>query len=199
MQISLIFSILSNLFDKPFDINAAYTQLSYWQVYSKSQFFRETNYEPEIFISYGFHKNLRTDLGITHQSNGRGGELERSWNRVYLNVNLSGTNWLLSIKPWFLIFKNDSSNLHNPDITRYLGYERVLLAYKYRSMVWSAQARNTIESGFRRGAYELSWSFPIKGHVHGFVQGFLGYGQSLIEYDHYTNSVGIGITLSDWI
>ncbi|MFN7095894.1 MAG: phospholipase A, partial [Burkholderiales bacterium] len=26
-----------------------------------------------------------------------------------------------------------------------------------------------------------------------------GYGQSMIEYNHYTNSIGIGIALNDWI
>ena len=60
-------------------------------------------------------------------------------------------------------------------------------------------SRNNITSLFRRGAVELTWSFPIQKYVKGYVQAFSGYGQSLIEYDHYTDSIGIGIALSDVI
>jgi len=35
--------------------------------------------------------------------------------------------------------------------------------------------------------------------VKGYVQVFSGYGQSLIDYNRYTNGVGIGFALSDWI
>jgi len=184
---------------KKASLNVAYTQLSYWQVYAKSQYFRETNYEPEIFVSYNFHKNWLADFGVVHQSNGRGGKLERSWNRAYINLSLSGAHWLVSIKPWILIFKADSSDLHNPDIARFLGYERMLFAFKFHKQVLTVQFRNTFESGFKRGAITASWSIPIKGHISAYVQFFSGYGQSLIEYNHYTNSVGIGIALNDWI
>ncbi len=177
----------------------SYTQLSYWQFYAHSQYFRETNYEPQMFFAFNFLKNWLLEVGINHESNGRGGELERSWNRAFTNLSFSGENWLVSIKPWVLIYKAGSSDLHNENIERYLGHGRILAAYKYHDNTFSIMSRNNITSLFRRGAVELTWSFPIQKYVKGYVQAFSGYGQSLIEYDHYTDSIGIGIALSDVI
>ena len=183
-------------------LNIAYTQLSYWQFYAKSQYFRETDYEVETFLRKRIIPNWWGNLGAVHQSNGRGGESERSWNRIYADIMFSSDNWMVSIKPWLLIFKSVSSSLHNPNIARYLGYGRIVIAYKLRKLnqsTVSVMMRNLICSGFRRPAFEFSFSFPIYYALKGYVQVFSGYGQSLIEYDHRTNSVGIGIALSDWI
>lgn len=198
-QLSFKFPIWPHIYGSTWSIGASYTQLMYWQVYDKSQFFRETNYEPAVFVSDHFRPNWLGSMGVVHQSNGRGGTYERSWNRAYANLTFSGTHWLVSVKPWVLIFKADSSDLHNKNIAKYLGYERIVVAYKYHSQEWSAMMRNSFESGFQRLALELNYSFPIYGVLHGFVQYFHGYGQSLIEYDHKTNSFGVGIALSNWI
>ena len=45
----------------------------------------------------------------------------------------------------------------------------------------------------------INMVFPLVNHFHGYVQGFSGYGQSLIEYNHYTNSASLGIAINDWI
>jgi phospholipase A1 len=198
-QLSLLFPLLPNLF-KSTGLYISYTQLSYWQFYARSQYFRETDYEPAIFLRRHVLANAEWRLGAVHESNGRGLPFERSWNRIFLDFRISGEKWLISLKPWFLIFKNDSSNIHNPDITDYLGYGRAILAYKIRRQTFSLMLRNTVESGFKRGAVELTWSFPLfSTKLRGMVQFFSGYGQSLIEYNHYTNSAGVGIALSDWI
>ena len=198
-QLSFKFPIWPHIYGSHWSIGASYTQLMYWQVYDKSQFFRETDYEPAVFVSDHFRPNWLGSMGLVHQSNGRGGTYERSWNRAYANLTFSGTSWLVSVEPWILIFKADSSDLHNKNIAHYLGYERVVVAYKYHSQEWSAMLRNSVESGFQRLALELDYSFPIYGVLHGYVQFFHGYGQSLIEYDQKTNSFGVGLTLSNWI
>src|SRR5690606_9609707 len=120
---------------------------------------------------------------------------ERSWNRVFVNFNYSKGNWYASFKPWALIFNHESSNLHNPRIAHYLGYERLLLSYKLYSTVTTLKLRNTVESGFKRSSQTVSFSFPLNGRIRGYAQFFNGYGQSLIEYDHETTSFGIGIAL----
>lgn len=199
-QISLLLPVWEHrVYHHPLAINVAYTQLFYWQFYAKSQYFRETDYEPEVFAAYNFHKNWFMNLGVVHQSNGRGGDYERSWNRVYANLLFSGGNWMVSIKPWVLIFKNESSDLHNPHITKYLGNGAILLAYKWGKSELSLMSRNNLQSGFSRGALELDWSYHLWKHFYFYAQAFSGYGQSLIEYNHYTDAYGVGVALNNWI
>jgi phospholipase A1 len=206
-QFSFKIPVWQDVFKKsahPSNLYLAYTQLSYWQVYNRSAFFRESNYQPEIFLATKFDWHLWNgwqlnfvNIGADHQSNGRGGDMERSWNRIYLEGIVGKENWMLSLKSWSPIW--GATMKYNPDIPRYLGYEQLVASYKYQKNVFSVEARNTIESGFSRGAIEASWSFPLTRYINGFVQTFSGYGQSLLEYDHYTNSIGVGIALSNWI
>ncbi len=203
-QLSFKVPVWENIMNHPTSLYIAYSQLSYWQAYNKSAFFRETNYEPEFFFSNNlnlkFIRNWKIssiNLGASHQSNGRGGELEHGWDRVYLESIWRKPNWLISIKAWYPI-PNTMLNAYNPNIANFLGYERILISYNYREQVFSAELRNTFESGFKRGATELTWSFPLISHFSGYVQLFSGFGQSLIEYNHYTNSIGVGVALSNW-
>jgi phospholipase A1 len=184
----------------------AYTQMSYWQAYQRSPFFRETDYEPEIFLAnqvniplgHGWQTNF-LNIGAIHQSNGEGDALERSWNRLYINAIEGRGNWMIQVEPWYPI-QDSSLETHNPDIARYMGYGQVVVAYKHSQQVLSLQIRNEVESAFRRGALQATWSFPLGiRHLKGYVQVFSGYGQSLIEYNHYTNSAGVGLSLSDWL
>ncbi len=204
-QISLKVPLWHHFISPVSTLYMAYTQNSFWQAYNNSPFFRETDYEPELYVenkidlplgSYWQLKFLNT--GAVHQSNGRGGDLERSWNRLYANAILANQNWLVSIKPWYVIH-GSSMETHNPDIANYLGYGRVLVSYKYNQQIFSVKARNIFESNFKRGAVQATWSFPLTKHVKGYLLGFSGYGQSLIEYNHYTNSVGVGVALNDWV
>ncbi len=197
-QISLTMPIIPKLVNDKTSLNIAYTQLSYWQVYASSQYFRETNYEPEIFVSSHFYRNWLVSGGFDHQSNGRGGDLERSWNRAIASSYVSGPDWLFGVKVWGLIFQNQSSNLHNPDIAHYLGYDSLLFSYKFHNVVASIQTQN-VESGFARGSTTLSLSYPVAKNLSLYTEYFHGYGQSLIEYNHKTNSIGVGFVLNDWI
>lgn len=199
MQWSLKIPIWNNMFSSSFSLDASYTQLSYWQVYAKSQYFRETDYELALFVSKNFMRNWLGNVGIVHQSNGRGGDLERSWNRLFFQVEFSGTAWIVGVKPWILIMKSESSDLHNPNIEDYLGYGKIFASYKFARQEVSLMFRNVLESGLSRGTVELDYAFPIHGLIEGYVQFFSGYGQSLIEYDHYTNSFGVGIVINNWI
>ena len=204
-QFSFKVPVARQLFGYSSAIYLAYTQLSYWQAYANSAFFRESNYEPEIFLTnkldlpgfLGWHAKL-LDFGLVHQSNGRGGDMERSWNRAYANLVLAHSNLAVSLRPWYII--DDSSyREHNRDIYKYLGYGEALVAYKFHNNTFALQLRNILDSGFQRGSELFTWSFPMTTHLRGYVQLFSGYGQSLIEYNHYTNSAGIGIALNDWI
>jgi phospholipase A1/A2 len=203
-QLSVKTPIWKNFFNQDNALYFAYTQLSYWQAYNHSPFFRETNYQPELFFANHVNKLLLSDwylqfvnVGIMHQSNGRGGTYERTWNRVYLDTIFSKDNWMVSLRPWY-VMPTASLNENNPDITRYLGHGRLLVAYKYHEQEFSLQAYN-MENGLHLTTTAWTWSFPLIRQLRGYTQFFSGYGQSLLEYDHHTNSVGVGIALNDWI
>ncbi|MDO8953372.1 MAG: phospholipase A [Gammaproteobacteria bacterium] len=183
----------------------AYTQLSYWQAYAGSAYFRETNYEPEAYVSHRIDYNLVDgwttnfiNVGGMHESNGKGENLERSWNRAYVEAVSSKNGGMIILKPW-VVMHDKTYEEDNPDMARYLGYGQAIAAYKYHSQVVSLTLENEAESGFSRGSEMLTWSFPLTGPLDGYVQLFSGYGQSLIEYNHYTNAIGIGVSLSDWL
>ena len=97
--------------------------------------------------------------------------------------------------------ESDRDDSDNPDITDYMGHGEWRVAYRRRGHVVSFMSRNQLESGFDRGALELSWSFPIFDYPYlkGYVQYFNGYGESLIDYDNKVNRLGIGISLTDWL
>lgn len=204
-QLSFKVPVWKNAFSRNASLYLAYTQLSYWQAYNQTAFFRETDYEPELFLANEINFHLfKTwhinfiNTGLVHQSNGFGGNMERSWNRIYLEAIASSDNWMVSVKPWYVIH-DGTMNKHNPNIANYLGYGQVLIAYKFCHQVFSLQAHNFIQSGGKRISGEFDWSFPITPYLNGYVQLFSGYGQSLIEYNHRTNSGGIGIALSNWV
>ncbi len=206
-QVSLKFPLWVDLFNTV-DLYAAYTNRSFWQVYNDdaSSPFRETNHEPEAWFQFdpewqffGFNNSANV-FGIVHQSNGRSGVLSRSWNRIYANFIFDKGSFVLSLKPWIRI-PEDEEDDDNPDITDYLGHYQILAAYKWKENVFSVMSRNNLESGFEKGAVELTWSFPIwkYPYLKGYVQYFTGYGESLIDYNQYVNKIGIGFALTDWL
>ncbi len=207
-QISLKVPLAVGLFNNRMDIYGAYTNRSFWQMYNSenSEPFRETNHEPEIWVQFrnDWHiwgmTNSVNALGFVHQSNGRAGGLSRSWNRLYASFLFERGNWAFAAKPWIWV-STDKDKSDNPDIDDYLGHGEVRLVYGRNGHVFSTMLRNQLESGFDRGAVELSWSFPILNYPYlkGYVQYFYGYGESLIDYNNKVNRLGIGISVTDWL
>ncbi len=206
-QLSVKFPLLVNLLDNTFDIYAAYTNRSFWQIYNEdSAPFRETNHEPEAWVQFhpgweflGF-KNSWNSFGINHQSNGRGGTLSRGWNRIFAWFTVERGNLAMSFKPWYRIPEDDEDD-DNPDITDYLGHYELSATYKWGENVFSVMSRNNLESGFEKGAVELSWSFPLWNwpYLKGYIRYFNGYGRSLIDYNQHSNVIGVGFSLTDWL
>jgi phospholipase A1 len=195
VEVPLVEELFNN---KNLSLHASYTQLVFWQFYARSQYFRETNYEPALFVNYHLYRNWLLSSGFDHQSNGRGGAFERSWNRAFGSAEFSGDKWFAKLDVWGLIFQSESSNLHNPDIEKYLGHERVTLAYKIGDLVLGVEAQN-LESGLARGYFMGSLSYPLNHQINLYAQYFNGYGQSLIEYDHRTQGGGLGISFNTWL
>ena len=145
-QISFKAPVIRNIFNSNTDLNLAYTQKSFWQAYENSAYVRETDYTPEIFFSgipnyplFGGWRIKYLNLGALHQSNGRGDAEERTWNRVYLASILSKGNWMIMLKPWYVI-NDKATQEYNPDIAHYLGYDSILVAYKWGQQVFQQNA-----------------------------------------------------------
>jgi len=207
-QISLKVPLALDLFNDHMDIYGAYTNRSFWQMYNSdySEPFRETNHEPELWLQFrnDWHvfglTNVVNTVGFVHQSNGRADILSRSWNRIYGHFIFGKDNFVLSFKPWIWVSK-DKTISDNPDITDYLGHGEFRTSWQRNGHVYSMMLRNQLESGFEKGAVELSWSIPIFNYPYlkGYVQYFYGYGESLIDYNRKVNRIGVGISMTDWI
>ncbi len=204
-QISFKTKAIENLFGDNGDVWMGYTQSSRWQVYNgdDSRPFRETNYEPEVLLvfrnsySIGGWKGRMAAVGINHQSNGRSDPMSRSWNRIMFNVGLDREDWAVTFRPWIRV--GDGSDDDNPDIENYMGRGDVTIVHTRGDQVFSLMARHSLRGGDdSRGALQFDWGFPLTSHLHGHLQLFSGYGESLLDYDHKATYVGFGISVLDW-
>lgn len=204
-QLALQTKAADDLFGRNGDLWFSYTQVAYWQTFnSETGAFRETNYEPAVYLSFltdyrlGGLKLHTTNVGLVHQSNGRAGlESARSWNRAYAEFLLVRDDFMLSFKPW-VRFSEDSKTDDNPDIENYLGRYELHAYYRWRGQIFGAMLRNVFDSEHRINS-ELTWSFPIVRRLRGIAQWYYGYGESLVDYNYKMNRIGIGVMLTDWL
>ena len=105
-----------------------------------------------------------------------------------------GQHFALLAKAWYPFnYKED-----NPDITDYYGYGSLTGIYKWRGHSFSLMGRGNLSKG--KGAAELTWMSPrLLGPLRLYVQGFTGYGESMIDYDVKTNRIGVGVMMTDWL
>lgn len=187
------------------DLAFGYTQQSYWQAYNGdySSPFRETNHEPEVMLNFATDfrifgwRNRFVSLFLNHQSNGRTDPLSRSWNRIIVESVLEQGNTYISLRPWWRI-PEAAGDDDNPDIEKYLGHFELRALREAGSQSFGLMLRNNLRTD-NRGALQLEWIFPLRGRLQGYAQYFTGYGESLIDYDHYSNRIGVGVMLINWL
>lgn len=204
-QISFKTKLWEDVLGSRADLWFGYTQQSYWQLYNgkESHPFRNTDYEPEVFltqpVSYDlpFNGKLRmVGAGLVHQSNGESDPKSRSWNRVY---GMAGMEWgKLSVIPrvWWRP-KPDRNKDDNSDITNYMGYGDLKLNYQF-------DRHHDLTSTFHysprhnKGGARVEYAFPVYKNLKGYIQYFEGFGENLLDYNHRSRSVGVGLMLYDW-
>ena len=207
MQVSFKTKLMEDLFKTRADLWFGYTQTSNWQLWNQGKSsapFRNNDYEPEVFITQPVKADLPLGgklrvlgVGFVHQSNGQSRPVSRSWNRIY---GMAGMEWgKLTVMPrvWATAFNGNGSDNDNPDIADYMGYGDLKLLYRFNDRQnISTTMRYNPKTG--KGAVKAGYTFPLKGKLKGYVQGFHGYGDSLLDYNHKQNGIGIGLMFNDW-
>jgi phospholipase A1 len=192
----------------------AYTQQSYWQLFSGSlsRPFRATDHEPELIYVYptnvelpGRWRMTYGGLAINHQSNGQNLPLSRSWNRTYLMAGFEqGNTYAVQARIWKRLRERSGSD-DNPDISDLVGRGEVA-AY------WNVNKDNTLGLTVRHslarqanGSVRLEWlkalapqspDKPSGLRLH--TQLFTGYGDSMIDYNRRRTMISVGLSLVDF-
>ncbi len=221
-QFSLKKQLSYDLFGLNEFIYFAYTQKVWWQLYTDSAPFRETNYLPEMFISFPTSQRVDQLLGLkalkfgfVHESNGQEGYRSRSWNRLYATAMWQWKNLFLATRLWYRIPESkkpegyyegtlgvdgaNASGDDNPDIHNYLGYGDMKFDYLYKKCQFGLLLRNNLRlNSENRGAIEFNYSVPFLDSPNTFwyLKAFHGYAESLIDYDRKVSKVAFGLSFS---
>jgi phospholipase A1 len=210
LQLSIKILIRESIFDDNGHLYLGYTNHSFWQAYSDNDSapFRETDHQPEFILSFtndwkifGFQNSVNQFI-INHQSNGTGGLLSRSWNRIMWTSIFERNNFVFSLTPWYRIpepkqeYPGDPDGDDNPDITHYMGNFEFSSAYKKGKGIFSLMLRNNFDAD-NKGAIEVGYSFPFSTQIRGQLSYFNGYGHSLIDYNSDLEVFKVGIIFTD--
>jgi phospholipase A1 len=204
-QLSFKAKVLESVLWGKADLWIAYTQKSHWQLYNAtlSRPFREINYEPEVILNFpvnfqflGIHAKM-VGVAFNHESNGKSLPFSRSWNRIVFHAGFEAGDWSFYVKPWLKIRAEDDEN---PDINTYVGKAELNVIYTAKGNVFSFVGSHNFQfDRTLRGAGTFSWSYPIKGNLKGHFQVSHGYGETLIDYNNLQTTIGIGISLVEWL
>lgn len=222
LQVSLKIEPFRNLLNLDEVYAIAYSHLSFWQAYTDSSPFRETNYNPEVFVTFplSFRKVIPSlhslTFGIGHLSNGQGNieeadifeEIEalniegdplylrnrsRSVNYVYATASFETDDLITDITLWLPNGLNNDLE-DNPDLMDYLGYGNINLKYFYNQHLFNLMVRLNVAT--KKGAFEASYSHPISENVYFYAKLFSGYGESLIDYNNSLTKFSVGFSFS---
>lgn len=212
LQVSLKIEALYNFFGWDETLSLAYSHRSFWQAYTESSPFRETNYNPEVFLTFPLSEpripSLRAlSFGLGHLSNGQGNiekanisgdsvylkNRSRSVNYVYGVASLQHGPLLTDITLW-LPNRHNGDLEDNPDIMDYVGYGNIKFRYFYQKNLFTLMSRFNIET--KKGAVEFTYSYPVADDVYFFTKIFSGYGESLIDYNNDVTKFSIGFSFS---
>ncbi|RRO24038.1 phospholipase [Flavobacteriaceae bacterium 14752] len=186
------------------DIWLGYTQLANWQIYNDpiSRPFRELNYEPEVIVNFPlnidiFGIDLRmAGLAFNHQSNGRDLPKSRNWNRIMFHVAFEKNDFQLYLKHWVRVKSSDKDD--NPGISDYIGRMEGNFIYNIDKHSINLIGRNSLNFNKNKGSLELNYFYSVKSNLRLHFQAFTGYGETLIDYNHYQTTFGVGISFIDW-
>jgi phospholipase A1 len=201
-QVSIRYDIGSDWLGLGEIYSFGYTQRSWWQVYADSAFFRESNYQPELFMKIPtYNTSLKNSpikgfkVASIHQSNGRGGEYERSWNRLSLSTFMQHKNIIEELEMWYRLPDNID---YNPELLDYLGYGKLKLMMPYHQHLFKLNLSSNQST--HKSSMEFIYSYPLpvreEHDLFFFLKTFNGYGESLIDYNKNVSKLSFGVSIS---
>lgn len=174
-------------------IMVSYTQLSLWQLANSdaSAPFRETNYNPQIFMmhqgNYWLFNNI--EYGYRHQSNGKDEGTSRAWDMGYLAIERIGNRHNFGVQGWYAKVSDD-----NEDIEDFIPPYEVWVEYNGDS--GSLKMKTAYNFKTDKGRMEVGYSYPLSKFIDLYAQVFTGYGESLIDYNHKQTRIGLGVAIN---
>ena len=192
-QLSLKYGIGSNWY-------LAYSQRVYWDITRDSEPILDLSVQPEVFYLWepaadgASRLGLRyARVGFVHESNGKDGVNSRSWNRAYLEPHWRQDGLFLKPRVWAILDRDTE----NRDIADYRGYADLVFGYETAS-----RQRFTITGrhGSKHGSVQLDAGLPLQslwanGNMRPwlYIQGWAGYGETLLYYNVRTYALRIGL------
>jgi len=201
-------------------LNFGYSQKAIWRLYENSAPFEENNYNPEIYYAYRVDWGPLDwlSMGIEHESNGEGGDESRGWDRLYWQARLSwrfasgpGESeadpnleaWQLRLyaKVWAIL---PGAEDDFTDYSRAQGHFKLVGVVATPDYGWgSSEVDVELGAGdrFDRGQVQIGAAYrPPESRIWRFVpyfyaQYFVGYGETLIRNEQFTQALRIGLRL----
>ena len=208
LQLSLRAKVLDDVLLPHASVWLAYSQQSLWQMWNgqDSAPFRSSDYQPEAMVVVPISDQLGdlgggwrwrlVQAGIAHESNGDGLPLSRSWNYAYLGTTL--THGDVALRARYNQRLGEQGVDDNPHITDDIGSTELSASWLPGESTMQLTARTSFKD-WDRGSLKFEWTHPVfKDKPDGlryYVQLFTGYGETMLDYNHRQNSVGLGFTL----
>ena len=214
LQVSLKLTVASDLLGFGEKYYLAYSHKAFWQIYTESSPFRETNYNPEAFVVFPiFDKTSMFQVrsfkaGIAHESNGQPESHDatlytysyqdpdnqsRSVNYVYGEATLQHDTLVTAIRIRARL-PEKKENDDNPDYMDYFGLGEVKFNYFTQEHMFSLMVRGSVITN--KGAVEATYSYPLINDTYIYAKIFSGYGESLIDYNNQITKFSIGFSFS---
>jgi phospholipase A1 len=171
----------------------SYTQKSLWQLGNNeiSSPFRETNYKPQFFVMHQSNMLFfnSAEFGYMHESNGQTSGLSRSWDRVYGSLERLDGPVQYGFRAWYVF--SDEEN--NEDINDFMApYDAWL---KLGNDIGEFSTRFHYNFDTNKGGVEAAYTLYVNKFIGLYVQGWTGYGETLIDYNYNHSRIGIGMRL----
>lgn len=176
-----------------------YSQKVIWNILMNSQPMTDLNFNPGVGLAKPFFSDNRyigkAFVVFEHESNGRDGDISRSWERLSFGANIlidqnlmvHGKFWI----PW-------ADGMHNRDITKYCGIFQTGMQAMSNDRKYNCAITLVKRAGINFN-YNTILEFGVrlwaKHNQYLFFQYYNGYGENLLDYKQYRSEFRVGIQI----